>query len=131
MTTGETNLTQLLKNMRPVLNPGCYVFCTVASLAKIDMEAVIGFFKEAESHTVILPQDQADSLQLPYPCTMAWITLTVHSSLEAVGLTAAFATALATVNISCNTVAGFYHDHIFVPFADADKAMETLLSLTI
>lgn len=131
MTVGETNLAQLLKNMRPVLNTGCYVFCTVASMDKIDKAAILSFFKEAEGYTVILPQDEADSLQLPYPCTMAWITLTVHSSLEAVGLTAAFATALAAVNISCNTVAGFYHDHIFVPHTDADKAMEALLALTV
>lgn len=131
MSVGETNLTQLLKNMQPVLNPGHYVFCTVASMEQIDTGTVIGFFKEAEGHTVILPQEEADNLQLTYPCTMAWITLTVHSSLEAVGLTAAFASALAAANISCNTVAGYYHDHIFVPAADAERAMETLLALTV
>jgi uncharacterized protein len=131
MTVGETNLAQLLKNMQPVRNPGCYVFCTVKSIDGLDSSHMVGFFKEAEGYTVILPQQQADNLQLPYPCTLAWITLTIHSSLEAVGLTAAFSTALAAVNISCNTVAGFYHDHIFVPSADADKAMEALLALTV
>jgi uncharacterized protein len=59
----------------------------------------------------------------------AWITLTVHSALEAVGLTAAFSKALADVNISCNVVAGYYHDHIFVPQQDAEKAMAVLESL--
>ncbi len=131
MTVGETNLTQLLKNMQPVRNPGSYVFCTIASMEKIDTNAILGMFKEAEGYTLILTQEEADHLQLTYPCIMAWITLTVHSSLEAVGLTAAFATALAAVDISCNTVAGYYHDHIFVPYADADKAMEALLALTV
>lgn len=131
MNKGETNLAQLLKNMQPELHPGYYVFCTVASMEQIDTSTILAMFKEAEGYTVILSQEAADHLQLPYPCTMAWITLTVHSSLEAVGLTAAFATALAAVNISCNTVAGFYHDHIFVPHTDADKAMETLLALTV
>ncbi|WP_175108399.1 ACT domain-containing protein [Pararobbsia alpina] len=43
----------------------------------------------------------------------AWITLTVNSALEAVGLTAALATALGNSGISCNVVAGAYHDYIF------------------
>jgi uncharacterized protein len=130
MATGETNLAQLLKGMRPVLNPGGYVFCTVTSIEEIDKATILSFFKEAEGYTLILSQHQADKLQLPYTCPMAWISLTVHSSLEAVGLTAAFSNALANANISCNTVAAFYHDHIFVPHADADRAMDTLLALT-
>jgi uncharacterized protein len=130
MATGETNLAQLLKGMRPVLNPGGYVFCTVPDIKELDMNAMVCFFKEAEGYTVILPQALADRLQLPYHFVAAWITLTVHSALEAVGLTAAFATALANAGISCNTVAAFYHDHIFVPLADADRAMVTLLALT-
>lgn len=131
MSTGETNLALLLKNMHPVLNPGHYVFCTADRINGLDSSGMVGFFKEAEGYTVILPQAQADDWRLPYHGTLAWITLTVHSSLEAVGLTAAFANALAAVNISCNTVAGYYHDHIFVPHADAEKAMETLLALTV
>ena len=61
---------------------------------------------------------------------MTWITLDVHSSLEAVGLTAAVSAALAEENISCNVVAAYYHDHLFVPVADAERAMETLMRLT-
>jgi hypothetical protein len=59
----------------------------------------------------------------------AWITLNVHSALEAVGLTAAFATALGQAGISCNVIAGYYHDHLFVGQADAERAMHVLRDL--
>ncbi|MEM6700501.1 MAG: ACT domain-containing protein, partial [Bacteroidota bacterium] len=71
----------------------------------------------------------ADELELSYDFICSWITLEVHSALEAVGLTAAFATAFAQHNISCNVVAGYYHDHIFVGKKDAEKAVEVLKSL--
>ena len=83
-------------------------------------------FKETEGTTLILKKEIADKHQLHYPFVAAWITLTIHSSLTAVGLTAAFATALAAENISCNVVAAFYHDHIFMGVGDAKKAMEVL-----
>ena len=69
-------------------------------------------------------------MPLPYSLVCVWITLTIHSSLEAVGLTAAVSSALTEANISCNVVAAYYHDHIFVPIADADRAMNVLLALT-
>jgi hypothetical protein len=53
----------------------------------------------------------------------------VHSSLEAVGLTAAFATALSREGISCNVLAGHHHDHILVATADAERAMDVLHGL--
>jgi len=77
-----------------------------------------------------LPKHQADDAALPYSMTCAWITLTVHSSLEAVGLTAAVSKALTNANISCNVIAAYYHDHIFVPAQDAQQAMDVLLQLT-
>ena len=79
---------------------------------------------------MILPKEKADSLNLPYATTFAWITLTVHSSLEAVGLTAAVSKSLTEANISCNVVAAFHHDHIFVPVKDAERAMNELQKLT-
>jgi uncharacterized protein len=124
---GETNLAQLLKTMTPVLNDGDYVFCTVTSINEIPKEHIICFFREAEGITLIIEQSVADKLSLSYSYVAAWITLTVHSSLEAVGLTAAFSAALAKDNISCNVVAGYYHDHIFVAKGDAEKAMEILM----
>ena len=111
---GETNLQTLLKTMSPKLNEGDYVYCTVTTLNNIDPKEIIGLFKEDEGWTVILNKKLADNLGLSYTYISAWITLTIHSSLEAVGLTAAFATALGNEGISCNVVAAYYHDHIFV-----------------
>jgi len=34
------------------------------------------------------------------------------------------------MGISANVIAGFYHDHLFVPSDDADKAVAALLELT-
>jgi hypothetical protein len=69
-------------------------------------------------------------MNLAYSFVSAWITLTVHSSLESVGLTAAFSTALANKGISCNVVAAYYHDHIFVNLKDAPGAMQVLESIS-
>jgi uncharacterized protein len=123
---GETNLRQLIKNMQPVLNAGQYVFVTVDDINKTDINKAISFFKEKEAYTLIVEKQIADKWKLPYEYVAAWITLTVHSSLEAVGLTAAFSKALAHAGISCNVVAAYYHDHIFVDVKDAAKAMEVL-----
>lgn len=127
--SGETDLTRLLQNMRPERNPGEYVFCIVESLERAAALQPAGMFREKEAMTVILRKEQADKLSLPYPVVCAWITLTVHSSLEAVGLTPAVSRALAEAEISCNVVAAYYHDHLFVPAADADRAMEALRAL--
>lgn len=124
--SGETDLQKLLRDMHPVLNSGAYVFCNIPDINIIKDVTFIGSFKEAEGWTVVLAREMADELGLKYSFTAAWITLTVHSALEAVGLTAAFSKALAEVNIPCNVIAGFYHDHIFVPTEKAALAMETL-----
>ena len=126
--SGEINLATLLKNMKPVLNTGEYVFCTVSNSGKIDINNVLGTFKEKEGTTLIISKEYADLLGLTYTSVMSWISLEIHSSLEAVGLTAAFSKLLAENNISCNVVAGYYHDHIFVLKKDAEKAIYLLKS---
>jgi hypothetical protein len=123
---GETNLNILLKTMTPVLNAGDYVFCTIKDIQNIPQDKLLGSFREAEGFTLILEKSVADELALTYSYISSWITLNVHSSLEAVGLTAAFSNALAKEVISCNVVAAYYHDHIFVDKKDADRAMATL-----
>lgn len=123
---GEKDLNTLLKNMKPKLNIGEYVFCLASDLAAINPNDIILFFREQEGNTIIIKKELADSLNLEYSFIASWITLTVHSSLEAVGLTTAFSKALSDAGISCNAVAAYYHDHIFVNKKDAEKAMEIL-----
>jgi hypothetical protein len=128
--SGETDLTRLLRNMQPRRNEGEYVFCTVDSLSRAAGLRPLCIFQEDEAVTVILPRRQADKESLPYTTVCAWITLTVHSSLEAVGLTAAVSNALAEADISCNVVAAYYHDHMFIPIGDAKLGMDVLTALS-
>jgi hypothetical protein len=127
---GIDDLQQLLAGMEPELRDGEFVFCTlangnIADHARLDP---LGMFREAEGLTLILPRETAEREGLA-GAPMRMITLTVHSSLEAVGLTAAFSTRLAREGIGANVVAAFHHDHIFVPAADAEKAIAALKAL--
>lgn len=126
----ETNLQVLLDAMKPHLHEGEYVFCSLENTTGIHPSNLIMTFREEEGTTIIIRKETADSLNLKYGFVAAWITLTVHSSLEAVGLTAAFSTALANEGIGCNVVAGYYHDHLFVNSKDAEKAIEVLNSVS-
>ena len=128
--SGVTGLDDLLASLEPALVEGRFVYASVpaAALAEHLSRGPIGPFREEEGITLILPADAAEGLSASAP--MRTITLTVHSSLEAVGLTAAFATALTGQGISANVVAGYYHDHIFVPERDAERALETLRALS-
>ncbi|AZL73461.1 ACT domain-containing protein [Pseudomonas oryziphila] len=128
--SGEKSISALLRGMSPVLNEGDFVFCTVAHASAFQGTDVLGTFREKEGLTAILERERADALGLEYSFVAAWITLTIHSALDAVGLTAAFATALGKAGISCNVIAAFYHDHIFVAKDDAAKAMDVLQALS-
>ncbi|WP_038516612.1 ACT domain-containing protein [Streptomyces noursei] len=125
---GETDLQKLLGGMRPRLNPGRYVFATVAGGVPPGLAPVVTV-AEPEGLTLVLRQEDADAAGLAYAYVAGWITLRVHSALEAVGLTAAVATALADVGLSCNVVAGFHHDHLFVPYESAGRAVAVLEDL--
>lgn len=128
--SGEMNLSILIRNMQPVLQEGDYVFSVVEEIKSLNLEEVLFYFREKEEITVVVRREYADARQLPYNYISAWITLNIHSSLEAVGLTAAFTSALAQEGIGCNVVAAFYHDHIFVAKTDAAKAMQALRKLS-
>src|SRR6188768_2983184 len=106
--TGETQLTTLLEQMKPILNEGEYVFCSFNDLDPLYLQKAVGMFREKEGVTLIMERGMADEFKLSYQLICSWITLTVHSSLEAVGLTAAFSGALSNAGISCNVVAAFY-----------------------
>lgn len=127
---GETDLSRLLQSMTPQLNPGQYVFCCVAADHDCGALHPIASLREAEGLSLVLPRDIADAHGLRYDYVAAWITLQVHSSLAAVGLTASFSAALAQAGLSCNVVAGFHHDHIFVPIERAERALSTLRALS-
>lgn len=127
---GETDINLLVKSMKPELNPGEYVFVTVDDLDSIERSSTICEFKEKEGTTLIIEKKKADQMKLPYDYIAAWITLTIHSSLNVVGLTALFSTELAKNDISCNVIAGYYHDHIFVAEKDAEKAVALLTALS-
>jgi len=123
---GETDLNLLLKSLRPSLNAGCYVFISLKDIDQIPRKDILFEFKEAEGITVILTKEKADEFNFRYEYISSWITLTVHSALDAVGLTAAVANALTKYNISCNVVAAYFHGHIFVSTKDTDRAMQVL-----
>ncbi|MBB3559800.1 ACT domain-containing protein [Sinorhizobium sp. B11] len=130
--TGITDLSVLLATMEPELVAGEFVYCAVPASRLEDYLHLrpLALFHEKEGLTLILPQDRATEAGLQASAPLRQITLKVHSSLEAVGLTAAFSQALKEVGISANVVAGYYHDHIFVPAGDADRAVEALRRLS-
>lgn len=129
--SGETDLKRLLAEMEPMLHDGEYVYCTVEgrAAARFALEP-IGTFRENEGITLILERARAEAAGLSYGPVLRLITLSVHSALEAVGLTAAVSGALTQAGISANVVAAYYHDHIFVPAADAKRAVEVLQTLS-
>ena len=121
--SGGTDLEALIAGMSPVLAPETYVFVTTETPPDISARMR---FEEAEGTTLILTREAAEAAGLAYefPCRM--ITLNVHSALEAVGFIALIATRLAALGMGVNPVAGFYHDHLFVPEDRAEDAMAAL-----
>ncbi|MDN3716827.1 ACT domain-containing protein [Vibrio breoganii] len=125
--SGIKELDQLLKSMKPHLQEEEFVFCTVEGKLSDYIELnPVGTFIEPEGLTLVLERRIAEQKQLPFDGAFRMITLTVHSSLEAVGLTAAVSTKLAEKGISANVIAAYYHDHIFVQAAKAELALQAL-----
>jgi hypothetical protein len=125
--SGITELDQLLKSMDPQLLTTECVFCTVSgSLADYISLNPIATFCESEGLTLVLEKRIAEEAELQFEGIFRKITLNVHSSLEAVGLTAAVSTKLAAKGISANVIAAYYHDHIFVQAAKTEMAISAL-----
>lgn len=131
--TGETNLANLLASMSPVLMDGEYVFCSFENARYGDRPELQPFASciEPEGLTLIIPRSRADAHELGYESVFRGITLRIHSSLEAVGLTAAISARLTEYGISANVIAGHFHDHIFVQSEYAEKAMTALGEFTL
>ncbi|MFJ8082958.1 ACT domain-containing protein [Streptomyces sp. NPDC096205] len=125
---GESDLQKLLRGMRPELRAGRYVFTTVEGGVPSGVTPLVTV-AEDEGLTLVVPLEEADAAGLAYDYVAGWITLRIHSALDAVGLTAAVSRELADVGLSCNVVAGFHHDHLFVPYEHADRAVAALDSL--
>lgn len=135
----ETDLKKLIATLRPELLDDLFVFCCVTKqdgdfenhykdneLRSLKPMVTV---HEQEGLTVVVNKSVADNAELEYAGVFRCITLCVHSSLQAVGLTAAVSGALAERNISANVVAGFYHDHIFVAENEAESALKVLSNL--
>ena len=131
MIDGESDLNKLIKGLSPKLNDGEYVFTSIKNIELLNTSEVICTFKEKEGFTLILERSRADQLGLKYNFIASWIALEVHSSLNAVGLTSLFTTELADNGISCNVIAGYYHDHIFVSTKDSLKTLGILNHLSL
>lgn len=128
---GETNLDQLLKSMAPKLSPTEYVFCCVrGDYGDYQELKPLASFAESEGLTLVVSKADALAHELTFESVFSLITLTVHSSLDAVGLTAAVAQKLADYGISANVIAAYYHDHIFVQQDKAELAIRALREFT-
>ena len=121
----------MISGMTPELQEGRFVFAVAsdeATATGLASEAIATMW-EAEGLSLILPIEHADRSDIEISPAMRCITLNVYSSLEGVGLTAAVSTALGAANIPCNMVAGYHHDHVFVPEDMAEQALEILQAL--
>jgi hypothetical protein len=118
--------------MRPELQDGEFVFCTVSPerYEELDVRPV-GWFREEEGVTLILERDIAEGAGLAYVYESRMITLSVHSSLEAVGFLAVITKALAVADISVNAVSAYYHDHLFVQLEKVELALGVLNRLIL
>jgi len=127
---GVTELHSLLASMRPLLSATPFAFATVAALQDVPpFVSILAIFQEEEGLSIIAPFDQIERAELTHSVPWAKISLSVVSSLSAVGLTAAISSALAKEGISANVVAAYFHDHIFVPWDSREAALQVLNEL--
>ena len=124
-----SDLATLLASMQPKLQPGAWAWCALPPGTPVHEIDAVATMREAEGTTAVVAEALARERGWPVAFLSAWITLRVHSDLAAVGLTAAFARALADAGIACNVVAGVHHDHLFVPAGRADDALAALHAL--
>jgi len=128
--SGILELQTLLKSLSPSLTETEYVFCTVQNGTEYGQLEPLATFQEDEGLSLVLARNMAEKADIHFDSTFRLITLKVHSSLEAVGLTAAVSGALSSRGISANLIAAYYHDHILVPSHQAQDALNALNELS-
>lgn len=128
----ERDLAVLLRQMKPELQPGTFVFCTIAPDKRIPAALnPLLTFREQEGTTLVILREEAEAAGLRYAFASRLIALTVHSALDAVGFLAAIAARLAEAGISVNAVSAYHHDHLFVPAGRADEALMLLRDMAV
>ena len=128
---GEMNLAKMLESLTVTVRPEPYVLITLPPDIDIPPmgNGVAAIIDEAEGPTIIATLSRAAHEEWPHDFVASWLTLDIHSALEAVGLTATFSRQLGRAGIPCNVIAGFYHDHILVPVDKTDAAVEVIEAL--
>ncbi len=132
---GEHDLSALMAEMSPKLDPRTFVFVTVTdaindSELSMHISKAMMVFRESEGVTLILEQQYAESAGLDFVFPCCRITLQIHSALDAVGFLAAIIPVLAKHGMGVNPVAGYFHDHLFVPADRAKDAVKILHELS-
>ena len=127
--TGETHLPRILATLDVDVRPGLYVLLTRRAADAAADAAAAARITEAEGITYVVPEAFARAQGEPPGFVAAWLTLRLHTALNAVGVTASVAGVLAERGIACNVLAGHFHDHLLVPAARCDDAMAAIRSL--
>jgi hypothetical protein len=128
---GERDLASMLRSLTVERRPGVFAYVSVERPSAELVSLAAAVVEESEGVTLVLPVDTARDAGLTPVFEATWLTLEVHSSLDAIGLTAAVSNALAAAGIPCNVIAGAYHDHLLVPVARATEATNCLRQMTL
>lgn len=124
--SGETDLGRILGSLAVRQREGVYVFASIPPGEPLPDVAIAAMVSESEGTSLVIALEAAADAGLPYEFEAAWLTLTTHTSLEAVGVTASLSTALAVRGIPCNVIAGFHHDHMLIPIDRVEDAIQAI-----
>lgn len=124
--SGETDLGRILEAIEVTRREGVFVFATIPPGHQLPDLPLAAMVAEEQGTTIVLNRDIAVGAGVEFDFEAAWLTVSTHTSLEAVGVTASVSTALAVKGIPCNVLAGFHHDHLLVPFQMAAEAMSAV-----
>lgn len=122
----EKDLVKLCGSLDPVMAQPVYVYCSFIDFSLPAGLTAFCTVREGEGLTAVVVRSDAQRLRLPYAFESRLITLSVHSSPEAVGFIAVISRTLAQAGISCNAIAGYYHDRVLIPVDRAEEAMSLL-----